>query len=272
MACVVASGGDAALCGARPVVLVEHGAGQAYDRPSPSYSGGPGRDNCVLFLCPNETSAQRNRVSYPAATVEVVGSARLDDLRTTVREGDGRPPNPPVVALSFHWDCPFVPETRWAYPHYKRTLPAVVERWSTIGHGHPRFAGAFTNRWRDLGVDHVRNFTDVFASASVYVCDNSSSMYEWAALGKPVVVLNAPTYRRDVDLWPRFWRCADVGLQVDDPRDLVDTIVAALEDPPDVAARRAEIVDEVWPLRDGKAAQRSAGALRGVLSSLRSIA
>lgn len=266
---LVASQGDAYRVRRRACALVEHGAGQAYDIEHGAYSGGPGRDNVVLFLCPNEVSADRNRERYPEAAAEVVGSARLDALRARAAQITVRPSG---TAMSFHWACPLSPEAGWALDHYRNELPAVKAHFGDrfVGHGHPRYPGFFAQLWRDLGVLHAPWFPDLLRLAYVYVCDNSSSMYEWAALGRPVVVLNSPAYRRDIDLWPRFWRCADVGVQVDEPEALVDAMSLAAADPPAVARRRAEVAAEVFPHQDGRAAERSVGALRRISHALRS--
>ena len=279
---LVASGGDARALRPRTVALVEHGAGQAYDVADGGYSGGPGRDNVVLFLCPNETSARRNRAAYPRAAVEVVGSPRVEALRSvagTSPDGRGeatgsspgrqrRQDGPPAVALSFHFDSPMrvrVPEAGSALEHYRPGLERAITEMrgaglEVLGHGHPRGGQRMARLWRRLGVEWVPDFADVVARASAYACDNSSTLYEAAACGIPVVVMNAPWYRRGLDAWPRFWRCADVGIQVDGPGALADALAAALEDPPEVAARRAEVVAEVYPLLGG-AAKRSAHAL-----------
>lgn len=258
---VVAGYGDMVRHRGQRYVLVEHGAGQAYDvDDDPGWSGGAGRDEVVLFVCPNEVSAERNRRAYPATPAIVVGSPRVDMLRTVERRPD-------AVVLSFHWHgTGKAPEAGWALPHYEAALGEVVANLRAdgieiCGHGHPRAQNYFAALWRRLGIEHLRRFDDVVRRASVYVCDNSSTMYEAAACGIPIVVLNAPWYRRDVDLWPRFWRCADVGVQVDGPSELPSAVRAALANPPEVAARRATCVAEVYPMLDGMAAQRAAEAI-----------
>jgi UDP-N-acetylglucosamine:LPS N-acetylglucosamine transferase len=94
----------------------------------------------------------------------------------------------------------------------------------------------------------------------VYVCDNSSTIYEFAATGRPVVVLNGPHYRRDVHHGLRFWDAADVGIQVDHPRDLPDAIEEALRDPEPRRRAREAALGIVYAHRTG-AAQRAAAAL-----------
>lgn len=280
---VVAGPNDLRRCGKRPVIFVEHGAGQAYSEPHVSYSGGPGRDAVMLFLCPNEVVAERNRATYPDAAVEVVGSPRVEALVAAGRDGTPLPPasiefdgektrgrlpaaaSKPRVVVSFHWDCPLAPESRWAYPHFAEALPEVVERFDVVGHGHPRFASWWRQCWGALRVPYVPRFEDAMAGADLYVCDNSSTLFEAAALDLPVVVMNAPWYRRGVDLFPRFWAHADVGVQVDQAGDLGDAIAWAASDSRIGHEGRRRAVGAIWGEIPGSA-QRAADAIRNSLA------
>ena len=96
--------------------------------------------------------------------------------------------------------------------------------------------------------------------ADLYVCDNSSSLFEFAATGRPVVVLNTPEYRRDVHHGLRFWDAASVGVNCDRPRDLDDAIGQALADAPKQQAARERALDIVYSPRTG-GAQLAADAL-----------
>jgi hypothetical protein len=176
----------------------------------------------------------------------------------------------PIVAVTFHWDCPLVPETLSALRHYDRHLPLLVQ-WARsegvdlLGHAHPRMWGRLSERWRHLGVAPTREFGTVLDQADVLVFDNTSAGFEFASCDRPVVVLNAPWYRRDVDHGGRFWRWADVGVQVDEGRDLIAAIEQALDEPSDVAENRRRIVGEVYAHTDGRAAERAADAIAKVL-------
>lgn len=268
-----------------PVVYVEHGAGQTYDGDGasaghPSYSGGDGLDRVILFVCPSELVARRWRERYPSTPAVVVGAPKLDAwhaVRSANRvpefakegERDGHD-YPPVVAVTFHWDCPLVPETLSAWRHYDRALPRLVD-WCAasgielLGHAHPRVARPLAERWRHLGVEFVPRFDDVLRRAGVLAADNTSALYEFASCDRPVVVLNAPWYRRDVEHGGRFWSWADVGLQVEGPGELIDQVHRALDDPAHVRANRGRIVAEVYAHRDGQAAARAAAAIVEVL-------
>jgi len=250
---LVASYGDmkkARRLGYGSFAFLEHGIGQAYlgeSRSSanghPSYAGGIDRGDVGLFLVPNTYCAELWQRAYPGATVAVVGSPKLDTLPR--REyGPG-----PVVAVSFHWNCPIAPETRASWSHFLPVLPELARHHRVIGHGHPRILPQLERFYRRMGIEVVPDFTDVCRRADLYVCDNSSTLYEFASTGRPVVVLNAPWYRRYVDHGLRFWEAATVGVQVDEPGDLLDGVERALADPVTQKAARHDALYRVYSPR-----------------------
>lgn len=251
----------------RATVLVEHGAGQTYDGDARSaghgsYAGGDGLERVVLFVCPSERVAARWRAKYSAEVV-VAGSPRLDQLTRVTRVADAR--NARAVALTFHWNCSLVPETRSALPHYHRALAGIVAELRAhevglIGHAHPRMAATLEPIWRRNRVRWVPDFEDVVAGADLLVGDNTSALYEWAALDRPVVVLNAPWYRRHVSHGLRFWDLVP-GVQVDEPEGVVPAVLGELADPPRSAALRAAATAGVYARADGQAAARAAAAI-----------
>jgi CDP-Glycerol:Poly(glycerophosphate) glycerophosphotransferase len=246
-------------------VFMEHGAGQAYagDRSGlsrhPSYAGGADREDVGLFLVPNDYSADLWRRAYPAAAVEVVGCPKLDELPE--RRIDPIEPYP-VVAISFHWPAFVAPESGTAVGHYLHALPELARRWKTIGHAHPKadWPQRMARIYRRAGIEFVASFEEVCRRADVYVCDNSSTLFEFAATDRPVVVLNAPQFRRNVHHGLRFWDAADVGVQVDGPAELVAAIERALRDPEDQRLRREAALDIVYRYRTG-GAERAAAAI-----------
>ncbi len=251
----------------RDLVYLEHGAGQTYhgDRlgaDARGWAGSPGLDRVRLFLCPSERVAARWRSVYGAPAV-AVGCPKLDRLAMIPA------PAEPAVAVTFHWDCPLVPESRSAFGYYDRALPALAA-WCRrsgvrlLGHGHPRMWSRIEKRWAQLGVEPVRDFAEVVARASVLVADNTSAMYEWAALDRPVVVLNAPFYRRDVEHGLRFWSAVP-GRMVDDRADLVAAVARAVSDPGDGADLRRRARAAAYAAVDGGAADRAARAIMETL-------
>lgn len=242
-----------------PVVFFEHGVGQKYDTNHTSYAGGPGKDRVILFCNTNRYVDEANRASYPHVPHVIVGCPKLDELQP------GKPTEP-VVAFSWHWDCRVAPETRTALNHYQDKLPriAAAAPWTPLGHAHPRawrrVQPLYTKwKWRT-----ARTFDDVARQAAVYVCDTSSTIYEFAALGRPVVILNAPWYRRDVHHGLRFWENIP-GIQVDHPDDLGDAIEQVLN-ADTWSEERKRITRLVYPHR-GEAARRAADAIAALLTT-----
>jgi len=209
---------------------------------------------------PNEYSAGLWRGAYPGARVEIVGCPKLEDLNrlAAARVESERP----VVAISFHWPAFTCDEAGTALGHYLDTLPALAAAYQVIGHAHPKgdWPARVERHYRRAGIPFVSDFGDVVRRADVYVCDNSSTIFEFAATARPVVVLNDPKFRRNVRHGGRFWDWATVGIQVDQPADLLPAIAQALADPPAVRAERERVLELVYPVRAG-AADRAAAAI-----------
>lgn len=256
----------------RKTVLLEHGAGQTYGNRHTSYAGGKGRDRVSLLLCPNDHAADRNRRRYPYVPIEVIGSPRVDELRAL---GGPAPDARPTVAISFHWRCEVAPETYSAIDHYAPVFADLraelaAEGIDLLAHAHPRILDEARTLYDAAGIETVDDFADIVRRAHVYAVDNSSTLFEFAALDRPVVVLNAPHFRREIKFGLRFWRDASVGVNVDRPEDLAEGFRIALEDPPDAARLRFEALERVYPLRDGTSARRAAGAIVSLVTGRRS--
>lgn len=269
-AAFVASIGDTKLArrlGYRRFTFLEHGAGQAYLGDGgirhPSYAGGVDREDVELFLVPNEYSAALWRASYPAARVAVIGCPKLDELPKR-ESGPG-----PVVALTWHWPAFVAPEAGTAIGHYMRILPELAKAFTVIGHAHPKadWPGRVRRYYDRAGIPFVEDFADVCRRADLLVFDNTSAGFEFAATGRPVVVLNSPQYNRRVNHGLRFepspgcditeglhfCGAAHVGVQVDQPDQLIAGIQRALADDPAVRGARERALEIVYPVRTGSA-------------------
>lgn len=252
---LVASYGDikeGRRLGYGPFVFLEHGAGQSYgSRSNGSYAGGPDRADNELVLVPSEACAAIWRAAYPAARVEVVGCPKLDSLsRKETRD------EPPVVAISFHWPANgFSPYAGTAFGHYRDRLAPLAKRYRVIGHAHPKgdWPVRMERAYRRAGIEFVADFEDVCRRADVYVCDNSSTIFEFAATGRPVVLLNARHWQRGAGPGLRFWDAADVGINVWPGDDLSAAIDEALTDPPEHQAAREAALAKVYGVRSGGA-------------------
>lgn len=246
-------------------VLLEHGVGQTYSGAhNDSYSDGE-RPWIDLHLVPSERVAQMS-----GENAVVVGCPKMDRFHALsaprLPPGGMRPPNP-CVAFTWHWDGSAVaPEAGTAFYEYRDALAALAATpdrgYDIIGHAHPRIQHEAFPWYERAGIRVARTLDEVFNSAHVLVCDNSSAMFEFASLDRPVVVVNASTYRKDVSHGGRFWEWAGVGVQVDQP-DMLDFAIheTLKRGTTSCEARRREIVRECYGYLDGHCAERAAAAI-----------
>lgn len=241
---VVSAYGELLATTDQPLIFFEHGAGFQYEVKHGSYAGAADRERVVLFCNPNEYVDNANRIAHPNIKSAIVGCPKLDTLSQLPT-----PIGKTKVAFSWHWDCRVTAETRSAWRHYRGDLKQIAERnagrWKPLGHAHPRAWSTVRFDYARWGWQQARFFDQVCKEASVYVCDSSSTIYEFAALGRPVVVLNAPWYRRNVHHGLRFWENVP-GIQVDHPNELEGAIHECLTNDTWEPERR-RITDLIYP-------------------------
>jgi hypothetical protein len=220
---MVAGFPDIEVAGGRPTIYVEHGAGQSYigarGQSANYYHGGEHPENVIAYLGPRQDVIDAwGRPGYAC------GAPICDPYPL---HGQGR-----TAALTFHWagGAPHkvgVPEAGTAFEHYVEQMPAIVSRlrkngWDVIGTRHPRF-NRMRGYWERLGVEAVEDAHEVRLRAQLVIADNTSLLYEAMYLGRYVIALNCPDFRRDVEHGLRFWENAP-RLQCDDADALIDMI------------------------------------------------
>lgn len=258
---LTAAYGDMIRAGKNPhrrIISCEHGTGHAFG--TAAYPDGKGkRDRVDLFLMPNEYTARKSQ-SVRSTPCEVIGTPKMDEYIPAARPVLA---DPPTIAIAFHWNSgnPDPPESGNAWEHYKDILPALARRYKVIGHGHPLSADTFRPAFAQAGIEYVENFRDVLKRADVYINDLSSTMYEFLITGKPVIVLNAPWFRRDVHWGIRFWEWSDVGINVEIPEGLFPAIDMTLREYSDIKlVERFQAVIALYPYL-GESAKRAADVI-----------
>jgi len=242
------------------VIYMEHGIGHTYSKDHPSYAGSKHRDRVILFLCQHELTYQKNKATFPDTPAAIVGTPKLDNIE--IRPARGR-----TVALSWHWDCKVVPETRSSLPHYRAILQILrkAKNLELIGHAHPNlsFNRTLQKIYSDSKIRYVHNFADVLNEADVYVVDNSSTAYEFAAAGRHVLHLNAPWYRKEINHGIRFWDYLP-GPMADKPQEVLPLVRDLLDHPEKYEAQRLAVVKQLYPYQ-GTATKQAVKAIRSVL-------
>lgn len=261
--------------GAAATVLMEHGAGLHYDDaalPATSaWRAGRGMGiKRALFLSPGKALAEAHQKAHPNVTVTVVGSTALDVLPSPTNGENEKP----LVCVSTHWDCATLPETRSSWPWLMQALPALArdKRWQLCGHWHPfeeslGVAGAKRAFFAEHNITPIDDFECVLKWCDLFITDNSSTLYEFAATGRPVVALNPPWYRKHVHHGLRFWSHVP-GLQVDDLAKLNTTVATALRDGRAAQRLRRRAVKAAFGKLDGGAAARAVKAIREAYQNL----
>lgn len=200
------------------IIYVEHGAGQSYrgdPRSSlhPAYHGSPHHPSRVCaYLSPRLEVAQSwNRPAFP------IGAPVCDPYAERTNN------DKPIAVITFHWNAQRIcPEAGSALFHYADDFERIIaslrlQGFDVYGHHHPR-DHRLPLMWKRLDVP-VLSIEAVRRGADLLICDNSSLMYEMCYLGRTVVALNCPEYRREVEHGLRFWDWR--GPQIDGPEELI---------------------------------------------------
>lgn len=225
-------------------VLIEHGCGQSYSNRHPAHPGGDRRDKARLFLHPNQQAADRDKARYPAARVEIIGSPRLVELQMIPRQPKG---DRPTVAILARWPSTVARESGSAWGHWRNAYQSLADSgdYHVLGHAHPRSWSAMHRQYQRMGIEPVPRFEDIIARADCVIFENSSSGYEAAGCGIPVVVLDSPQMRQNIQHGLRFFSEADIGPRIILPDALPAAINAALNTVPWPGAE--ERLDRVFP-------------------------
>lgn len=250
----------------RKIITIEHGTGHGFGTAAyPNATKGK-RDLVDLALMPNAYTAALSR-SVRSTRCEVIGTPKMDEWGAGYGQGTtifyGKPGNaPPVIAIAFHWGDKHAnpPESGSAFEHYQNLLPQLAEQYHVIGHGHPLASPTVRQVFEQAGIEWVSDLREVFHRADILVNDLSSILYEFILTRKPVIVLNAPWFRREAHWGIRFWDYSDVGINVEAPYELFSAIDRTIADYGICLGARTRAVLDLYPYL-GHSAQRAAEVL-----------
>lgn len=246
-------------------IYMDHGCGQTLDIDhhfwSRINSKSPFVNTMQIFAAPNKIVMETTENNNPNVVSVLCGTPKMDKYHNVnMREktiADG------LVVFSWHWECKACPETLGGFEYWKERVAIASERFNVAIHGHPRVQDKTRRFAMDNEIEFIRDFDEVMDRAYLYVCDMSSTIYEFAATDRPVLVLNNPWFRREVNHGMRFWEFSDVGVQCNNKSDLDYCIDAALCDMDQFSSRRREISKTMYPFMG-----RSVGRYINLLESI----
>ena len=245
----------------KEVIFMEHGIGFTFSNNHPSYAGGKGKDRVVLFLNQHTITQIKNQKAYPLSKQEIIGVPKTDQYINLIPV----PKDKPTICLSFHWNCKVSPETTSAFSHYASVIPKLNKNkeFNLVFHGHPHDNKKWEKYCTKNNIKRIKTFDEVIKTADVYVADATSTSYEFAVTGKPVIILNAPWYRKNIHHGIRFWDYIP-GPQVDDPKRLELMMLRAVRNPRQWDYIREPVIDKLYPYF-GESAKRAATVIENFL-------
>lgn len=180
---LVASQADFAALGRdRRRVFMEHGCGLEW------YRGGKllRLRQAVAVLAPNAMVAGWHSDANPGVPVHVIGTPKLDRL-VGVEHGK-------AATVSLHWSGIYGhPRGTDSLVRWSRAFTEFARHTTVLGHAHPRVWQQAQRAYRTMGIEPVQDFEEVVQRSWLYLCDHSSTIYEFGALGGNVVLLDPPT-------------------------------------------------------------------------------
>ena len=245
-----------------PVVFVEHGVGANYNGVSHLLTGVRGYAPPIVAVLTTPAQEAVHRRAF-GGRVHVVGCPKLDYWYGYEHICK----SPPVVAFSHHWDQRRYPESRSAWPWDAEAWKRIIAKgeYEILGHKHPGDSRDIERWCARQGIEFVPTFDEIMERADLYVADNSSTLYEFAATGRPVVVLSPPWYRREVSHGVRFWDHVP-GVECALADHLEACIEEALKDVPARRVLRERAVEAVYGPLDGQATERVVKILEDLAS------
>lgn len=231
----------------RQVILMEHGVGLTFGKAA--YADGLGQRG-KFSLIPVQSQYVLGKVNPELSHIPhpIIGVPKLDPWLNSFKTSHPIPKHPTVAIAFHHGDRYSRPgEVGSAWQHFIDVLPLLSKHYRLIVHAHPSSGPELLNFYSQWGLEHVEDWEQVMAQADLFINDCSSTAYEFCATGKPVILLNAPWFNRKSQYGIRFWDYSDIGVQIDEPGLLENTIEHVLVYPAEHAVHRQLMVRDLFP-------------------------
>lgn len=206
------------------------------------------------IAAPNAWIADRFKERSRRLRVEIIGTPKMDLLHA-LEPGD-------AAAISIHWTG-VLRQRETSLTAWRPLMEELAGAHELLGHAHPKIWKQAERLYREIGIEPVQSFEEICSRASLYFCDHGSTLYEWAALDRELVLLRRPGHQQQVPqasglLWESF---SGIGPEL----KLGGSLRAALEAAADPQYRtaRQEASALLYPYI-GSATQRAVRLLREI--------
>ncbi|MGL1934852.1 MAG: CDP-glycerol glycerophosphotransferase family protein [Fibrobacterales bacterium] len=247
------------LTGHKKVINIGHGLiskGQYYcDNPL------IGRENLADVMCVPGPWHKQELEKYVYIPIEVTGMSKLDELFTLLDKPAlcatlSLDPNRPIFlwAPTFNFELSGIP-VLWTQIRKLTAIGQVVIK--THGTTDPFFVRELTHLAQahtDIHFITDLDPTPLMKIADLMITDVSSVMFEFAALDKPIVLVNNPhmeeykNYRpQDVEYTKR-----DIGPVITSAKELVPVVSQQLHHPEQFREKRKACTQEMFAATDGR--------------------
>ena len=254
------------------IYMGEHGCGQTYNSGNGSYAGGLDRGFLALCLVPGDIPYKKQIANYPNIPCVRIGCPKLDFFKGYKKPDKILQLHEMTIGISFHYSCTVCPETGTAWPFFWNSVAKLIRdnpETQFLGHAHPRaMNGDVLTKWLQLQTECSNlkvtdDFNHILVKADLYIMDQSSTIFEFAALDKPVILMNSPHFRKNVHHGMRFWELADIGVNVEYKEDMEAAVKRAIlgEMQDSYSAKRKAYTQIVYSVPIGEAAQACAQAI-----------
>ncbi len=229
-----------------------------------------GRENLADLMCVPGPWHKQELEKYVHIPIEVTGMSKLDTLFTPIDKNTfckekSIDPNKPILlwAPTFNFELSSIP-VLWTQVRHLLSLGQLLIK--THGSTDIFFVNqlkSLAKQYNDIHYIEDLDSTPYMKIADLMITDVSSVMFEFAALDKPIVLVNNPhmkeykNYRpHDVEYTKR-----NIGPIIDSVENLFDVIKEQLENPTMYHDKRKHCTDEMFAATDGKNSKRIADVI-----------
>jgi hypothetical protein len=211
------------------------------------------------IAAPNDWIADRFKERSRRLRVEVIGTPKMDllvqDSRTVDRDSQ-------TVAVALHWTG-VLRQQSTSLDAWRPMIEELAGEREVLGHAHPKIRKVAERFYGELGIEFVPAFEDVCSRANLYLCDHGSTLYEWSALDREVVLLRRPGHQAQIPqasglLWENH---SGIGPELNLGGSLRAALEAAAE--PSYREARQEASAALYPYI-GTATQRAVDLLHEI--------